>query len=46
MTKSDTILAQIQGFELAYPQIYLIHVLLGHVKRLVLLIQICRISLT
>ena len=46
LTNSYNTQAQIQGFELAHPQIYLINELLEHVKSLVLLIQVCRISLT
>ena len=38
--------AQIQGFELAYSNIYPIYYLLEYVKGLVLQIQSCRISTT
>jgi hypothetical protein len=38
--------AQIQGFELAHPKIYIICDLLGFMKGLVLQIQSCKISMT
>ena len=43
---SATTQAQIQGFELAHPKIYIIHELLGHMKGPVLLIRSGRISMT
>ena len=43
LTNSATIQAQIQGSELAHPNIYPIIELLEHVKEPVLLIQDCRI---
>ena len=46
MTSSATTQAQIQGFELAHPNIYLIYELLEHVKGLTLQNQNCRISMT
>ena len=39
---SATTQAQIQGFELAHPKIYIIHELLEHMKGPVLMIQSCR----
>jgi len=43
MTNSATIQAQIQDFELTYPNIYPIYELLEHAKEQVLQIQSCRI---
>ena len=46
LTSSDTSQAQIQGFELAHPNIYPINELLECMKGLVLQIQNYRISMT
>ena len=46
LTSSDTSQAQIQGFELAHPNIYPIKELLKCMKRLVLQIQNYRIFMT
>ena len=46
LTNSATIQAQIQGFELAHPNIYPIYELLECMKGLVLQIQNYRISMT
>ena len=45
LTTSAITQAQIQGFELVHPNIYLIYELLEHVKRLALQIQSCSISM-
>ena len=46
MTSLANTQVQIQGFELAHPKIYIICEPVGCVKRPVLLIQRCRISMT
>ena len=46
MTSTATTQAQIQGFELAHPNIYPIHGVLEGVKGLVLQNQSCRTSRT
>lgn len=46
MTNSATTQAQIQGFELARPNIYLRHELLECMKEPILQIQSCRITMT
>ena len=46
MTSSDTSQAQIQGFELAHPNIYPIYELVESIKGLAVQIQSCRISMT
>ena len=46
LTGSATTQAQIQGFVLAYPKIYIICELLGSVQGSVLVILSCRISMT
>lgn len=46
MTNSATTQAQIQGFELTHPNIYLRHELLECMKEPVLQIQSCRITMT
>ena len=46
LTSSDTSQAQIQGFELAHPNIYPINELLECMKGLVLQIQNPRVSMT
>ena len=46
LTTSATTQAQIQGSEMALPQIYSICKRLGQVKEPVLLVQNCRISMT
>ena len=46
LTNSATTQAQIQGFELAHPNIYPIYELLECMKGPVLQIQSCRISMT
>ena len=46
LTNSVTTQTQIQGFELAYPNIYFICELLEYVKGPVLQIQSCRITTT
>jgi hypothetical protein len=46
LNNSATTQAQIQGFELAYLNIYHIYELLGHVKWPAPQIQSCRISMT
>lgn len=44
LTNSASNQAQIQGYDLAHPKIYLIRELLEHMKGSVLKIQSCRIS--
>jgi hypothetical protein len=46
LTTLAIIQAQSQGFELVYPKIYIYCEQFDHVKGLVLLNQICRISMT
>jgi hypothetical protein len=46
LTDSATPQAQSQGFEVAHPNIYPIYELLEHVKKPVLQIQSCRLSMT
>ena len=46
LTSSDTSQAQIQGFELAHPNIYPIDELLEHMNGLVLQIQNYKVSVT